>query len=266
MSVPALFDELIAAAHGTWPTLAVDSTVFAAYLLARLPANPTPAVLRTLHGNDLYLACSVAAGDEEAQRIFETQFVHSIDQFLGRLQLDADILEEAKQLVREKLLVGDRPRILDYTGRGELRSWLCATATRTALNLLRSRRRAIKAEDDRLLDMPAVADDPETLGLRSRYAAEFRAAFGEALAQLTPHQRVLLKRHFVDQLSTDALGTIHQVHRVTVLRWLTQTRERLASLTQSLLMQRLGLATREFDSIVRVVRSQLDFSLRHILE
>lgn len=246
-------------------SFSLDDGDFLEHVALLLQADASLETLDALFAADLWLAFGCARGDAEAVRAFEREHVRSIDLYLARLRLDPDLLEEAKQLVRDKLLVGARPRIADYSGRGELRSWLHATSTRTALNLLRGRRRELRAADEQLLDLPSLNADPETQALRNRYVNDFKAAFLEALASLTPRQRVLLKRHFVDGLNTDGLGALYRVHRVTALRWLTQTRERLAARTQKALWRRLGLDRNEFESVVRLVRSQLDFSIRSFL-
>jgi RNA polymerase sigma-70 factor (ECF subfamily) len=258
-------ERLFLEGKSVWPGLSVTVGELAAHIAAALPAQADFESLDSLFGADLFLACACAHGDAAALRELERHHIRSIDLYLARLNLEPDLLEEAKQLVRDKLLVGPRPRIADYSGRGELRSWLHATATRTALNLLRGRRRELRASDEQLFDLPSLNADPETQVLRERYLEDFTAAFREALASLTARQRVLLKRHFVDGLGTDGLGALYRVHRVTALRWLTQTRERLAARTHKALWRRLGLDRREFESVVRLVRSQLDFSIRSFL-
>jgi RNA polymerase sigma-70 factor (ECF subfamily) len=255
----------VARARATWPSLTIDPAAFVAHVARLVRPGSDGAALEELFAADLYLACGCTLADGTALAAFEKLYVGAIDQILARLRLDGDVLAEAKQQVRQKLLVGAPPKISEYSGRGELRSWLHATATRTALNILRSRRRELKADDDHLLSLPAMGDDPEMRLLRQRYAAEFKAAFAEAMASLTPRQRVLIKRHFVDGVGTDGLGALYRVHRVTALRWLTDTRELLAKRTQHALWQRLGMQRAEFESVVRLVRSQLDFSIRELL-
>lgn len=256
---------LVERGRAAWPDVALAPTEFVAHLGARLRPHAPAGTIDEVCAGDLWLACACARGDAAAVRAFETAYVGEIDRMLGRMRLDADVLAEAKQQVRAKLLVGAAPRIAEYSGRGELRAWLHAVATRTALNVLRARRRELRAGDAELMALPAAADDPEMRVLRQRHAADFKAAFGDALGSLTARQRLLIKRHFVDGLGTDQLGALYHVHRVTVLRWLTSTRELLAKRTQEALWRRLGLQRAEFESIVRLVRSQLDFSIRELL-
>lgn len=267
-AAPALESALaafVARARATRSALSIDATALCAFVGARLAAGAGEDALAELFAGDLALAAGCVRGEPAALRIFEAEHMSAVDGVLARLRLDDDVLAEAKQQVRGKLLTGTPPKMAEYSGRGELRSWLHATATRTALNILRSRRRELRADDEQLLALPAGGDDPETHLLRERYGAEFKLAFAEALASLTARQRVLIKRHFVDGLTTDRLGALYRVHRVTALRWLTTTRVLLAKRTQAALWRRLGLQRAEFESVVRLVQSQLDFSIRELL-
>jgi hypothetical protein len=49
--------------------------------------------------------------------------------------------------------------------------------------------------------------------------------------------------------------------RVTVLRRLTRTLDRLASRVRELLSERIGLSSAEFESLVRAIRSRVELSL-----
>ncbi len=270
MDLDAELSAMLAAAHAAWPAVRVEDDVFFAHVASHIGADADREIFAELHFSDLYLACACASGAPVAIALLEEHFIREIDAFLGRMRLPRDLLDETKQVVRQKILIGStgtegdgdgRPRIAAYSGRGELRSWMRAAATRSALNVLRSRGSSFVPKDDELLEQPATGDDPETAALRSRYATDFKLAFNEAFALLTPRQRGLLRHHFLDGLSTEAVGQIYRVHRVTVLRWLGEARDCLAALTQKILMRRLGLGRSEFDSIVRLVRSQLDLSL-----
>jgi RNA polymerase sigma-70 factor (ECF subfamily) len=252
----------IAGARAAWPQIAVDEERFRAYVGERSEAGEP---LLELSLDDLYLACGCALGDAEAIRLFEAHFIVEIDTVLRHMRLEPALLDEIKQLVRDKVLIGAPPKIADYSGRGALRGWLRAVATRTALDALRKQARSPSSEEELYRTIPAATDDPETAALRRRYAAEFADAFRRSFAALTARERLLLKRHFVDGLSTEQLGALHSVHRVTVLRWISQALEQLASRAEELLLERLRLPRSEYQSLVRLVRSQLDLSLGSLL-
>jgi RNA polymerase sigma-70 factor (ECF subfamily) len=86
-----------------------------------------------------------------------------------------------------------------------------------------------------------------------------------ALGRLESRERNLLRLHHVHGLSMDAVGATYQAPRSTVARWIVRARERLLTLTREELTARLGLTPGELDSMLRLVCSQLDVSLRQLM-
>jgi RNA polymerase sigma-70 factor (ECF subfamily) len=121
-------------------------------------------------------------------------------------------------------------------------------------------------EDDKVMrGVSAAGDDPELAYIKDRYRTEFRQAFVDALGSLDDRQQALLRYYHVDSLNIDAIGTIYKVHRVTAYRWLEKARDALVHKTLGLLKERLNVEKNEFDSILRMIRSQLHLSLhRHL--
>jgi RNA polymerase sigma-70 factor (ECF subfamily) len=132
---------------------------------------------------------------------------------------------------------------------------LRATAVRAHLNVLRKGKKELLAEDD-----------PELQHMKARYSGEFRQAFKDALDSLSDREKSLLRHHFCDELNIDQIGAIYRVHRVTAFRWLQKARETLVTRTQRLLRQRLKTTDAEFESIVRLIRSQVEVSIRRLLQ
>jgi RNA polymerase sigma-70 factor (ECF subfamily) len=101
--------------------------------------------------------------------------------------------------------------------------------------------------------------------LKERYRGDLREAFGAAIAALEPRDRTLLRQHYVDGLSLEALAALHGVHRATCARWLASARDDIMSGLRKRLRAALGLEQREIESAIELVRSQLDLSLsRHL--
>jgi RNA polymerase sigma-70 factor (ECF subfamily) len=69
----------------------------------------------------------------------------------------------------------------------------------------------------------------------------------------------------VDGLSIDALGEIYGVHRATAARWIAKIREDLLARTREAFSARAKVGRAEFESLLRLARSQLDVSLRRVL-
>jgi RNA polymerase sigma-70 factor (ECF subfamily) len=247
-----------------WPNVDVAPEKVVEFVRSRVG----DAALDEVHGPDLYLACGCLCGLSSAIEAFDHGFLTHVPDFIRRIDRSEAVAQEVQQILRERLLVGTAsspPRIADYAGRGPLMSWLRVVAVRVALELQRSRKPTAPSDEGQAEGLPAT-DDPEIDYLRVRYGTEFREAFTESLAALDPRQRTILQLYLVDGLNIERIGQVYQVHRATVARWIAGTRDELYDETRRRLREKLHLDAAEFESIVRLVRSQLDVSVRRILE
>ena len=270
--------EILAAAIAVHGHLAVDEGRFLAHLARHIPAAPEewlPALAR-IHAADLYLAFACADQVPGALAVFEGTCGTVIDGALSG-QATAAFADDAKQLVREKLFIGGDmgtgdgdeptagPRILSYAGRGPLAAWVAVSAQRTALSLRRkeasaqARHRAAAAEE------LAASVHPELAYLKRTYRAAFVTCFEEAFAALTNRERTLLRLHLVSRLRLEQMAPMFQVNISTVSRWLAGARESLLTQTREGLSRRLHLEPGEFESLARLLRSQIDVSLVRVL-
>jgi RNA polymerase sigma-70 factor (ECF subfamily) len=258
------FDAALARAEAAWSDFRVGRDAFASFLDGRVEE----ADLERAKVEDLYAACACAGGDVKAIAAVESRYFPDIDAALGKMGLPSDRIGEVKQGLRKLLFVGEPetpPRIGEYRGTGDLRAWLRVTAMRAALKLLRKDGRETPASDDAILEARSSADDPELAYMKAAYRAAFRAAFQEALESLHSKERTLLKQQIVDGLGIDELGALYEVHRATAARWVASAREKLLSRTRRTFMLRARISSDECESIMRLVRSQLDVSLHRRL-
>lgn len=256
---------MAARARSAWKDVDVATERFAAFLGGRIPATD----LEAARAADLWAACACGTGDGRAIAEVEARYFPDVDAALRKMGLSADRIGEVKQGLRRVLFVGDpdagaAPRITEYRGTGDLRAWLRVTAMRAALKLLRKEDRETPT-DDALLEARAQQDDPELAYMKAAYRAAFKAAFQEALESLHARERTLLKQQIVDGLGIDELGALYQVHRATAARWVQSAREKLLSRTRRTFMLNARISSDECESIMRMVRSQLDMSLQRRL-
>jgi RNA polymerase sigma-70 factor (ECF subfamily) len=113
--------------------------------------------------------------------------------------------------------------------------------------------------------VPAGAADPELDYLKTRCKDDFREAFVHALGSLTTDERNALRLHHLDGLTLDETAAVCQVGRATAARWLANARARILRETERRLTARLALEGRDVDSMLRLVQSQLDVSIRRHL-
>jgi RNA polymerase sigma-70 factor (ECF subfamily) len=258
-------DELAAlarAAKQAWPGVALDDAIFVAHLADRLPDGADPErALAAVHAGDLYLACACSRRDPEAIAAFERTHLSRVDAAVAKVDGARDFVDEVRQRLRERLLVGARPRIADYTGSGSLAGWVRVAAVRLALNTRREARRSAQ-----LRPPSSVAGDPERELIHRRYRGEVEAAFRAAFAGLDEPARELLRLHYVDGISLEEIARRRQVDRSTASRRVAAVRQRLLDQTHHELERRVPAITRASrDSLLLLLRSQLDFSLDSIL-
>jgi RNA polymerase sigma-70 factor (ECF subfamily) len=259
MSETSTVEQAMEEARAAWPGVALAPDVFREWV-ARRPG--------AVHLVDLYLACACVRGDARAVATFQTRFGPEVALALTGQRASAEFLDEVRQVLWERLLVareGGEAKLADYSGRGALSKWVRVAAARTALNLrARAPAEALESESELELRLPPAAD-PERAFLKERYQGEFQAALEAAIADLTVQERNVLRLHFLDGLGIDEIGTLYRIHRSTAARWIARGRERLLEATRQHLRERLRVEEAELDSLMRLVRSQLELSLRGLL-
>lgn len=260
---------LCTSAQAAWPEFSVAPEVFLPYVAARADANEP---LSKLRASDLFVACACVHRDGRAVAALHSRFFPEVEAAVSRMRLPGGKVDDVKQVVSRTLFVGDEitpPQIAQYSGRGDLRGWLRVTAVRAALKIIRKDKRELLVEDDALFEAhsaEAAAADPEMMYVKEVYRAAFKGAFQEALDSLTDREKVLLRQHVVDDLSIDQLGALYQVHRATAARWVQSAREALLTRTRKRFMSNAKVSATECDSIMRLVRSQLDVTIRRRLK
>jgi RNA polymerase sigma-70 factor (ECF subfamily) len=251
-------------ARAAWPDVNVDPLRFCETLA---PHADSFATLTQLRAKDLYLICACLAGDRPALRAFDA-LIDTVSGTLGKLAHDPTILAEAKQHARQTVLPrGELPAPLaSYNGRGELGGWLRIVLTREILQSLKRGQRTMPLSDegDHQLALHDQ-DDPEMAYFKRQYERDFKDAFATAVQELDEDDQRALRYAVVERLTIDDIARIERVHRSTAARNVAQARARLAQRTRELLQERLAIDTTQLESILRLVPSQIDVSVRRLL-
>jgi RNA polymerase sigma-70 factor (ECF subfamily) len=251
-------------ARAAWPALDLDARVFGEHLARHRAAGESVTEwLNRVHAGDLYLACACAHQVRGAVEAFDAAFVSKVPGFLRRTRLSGSV-DDVVQAVRERLFVprpGLPARIADYSGRGALESWLRVLTLRTAINM--GQRRQETPNDSEPF---APSQDPELDFIKDRYRGAFKDALLAALRQLPAEQQTLLRLHFVEGATLDELARLYQLHRATIARRLATAREAVVDDVRARVNQALKLAPDEFDSFMRLVRSQIDITITGLLK
>jgi len=207
--------------------------------------------LKSLHLEDLALACACAAGIESAWEYFIANFRGGLHAAAGAVLRasgsadDARAGELADSLYAELYGIradedGRRKSLFVYFhGRSKLSTWLRAVLAQRQVDLFRASAKTVSLEDGEERESsgqvsiaPAQAPlDPS----REKYLARFDRALSEALAGLAPRDRMILACYYVDQSTLAEIGRILHEHESTVSRQLERLRRGLRdSVTQAL--------------------------------
>jgi RNA polymerase sigma-70 factor (ECF subfamily) len=244
-----------------WPEIDLDLARFSTLAAQRLGEGPVD----DLHAGDLYLAAACAARIERAIAAFDKHYLSRVASVLVRRGHDAEAAADAVQTVRVRFLVGDGdrpPRIMEYDGRGALATWIHIAALRIAISEHRRHHREAVHE----ADIVSADRSPELDLLQRQFGAEFDAAFRSTFEALSPRERTLLRYQVIDRLGIDRIAMIYGVHRATAARWVAHARETLVDGVRRALQDRLRIDTaEELDSLLRLLQSKLDLSLRLLL-
>lgn len=249
-------------ARAAWPGVELSRDVFEAALASRGEAGPA-------HHSDIYLAVACGTGVPRAVEAFDVHCRPAIRLAVATSGATPAEQQDLEQVIRERLLVppaaGGPPKILSYSGKGSLASWVRVVATREVARMLPIARREPAVDDDDLAFLVAPGDTPDLDYLKRLYRAEFKQAFQAAVAALEPRARLVLRQSVIDGLGIDALAKLHGVHRATCARWIEGARADILANTQKEMLTRLSLSRDELPSIMRMIASRLDVSLSRVL-
>jgi RNA polymerase sigma-70 factor (ECF subfamily) len=261
---------LAAMGAAAWPDLNLAPGDFAAHLAARIPAESSDlgAALDELHAADLYLACACARDVPGAIAAFEAAHGPMVASFIARIDRAPAFVSEVMQLVRQRVFVGSvdkPPRIQGYAGRGPLAGWVGIAAQRIALDLVDKEKVEARARERAMADEIGTELDPELQYIKVRYREAFERAFARAVEDLGARERALLRLQIAGGLTLEQIGTMYKVNASTVSRWIAGVRTALLAETERLLRAELSLSPPEFNSLARVLVSQLDISVSRLL-
>jgi RNA polymerase sigma-70 factor (ECF subfamily) len=261
------------------------------YRGARASAAEVEAYLKSLHLEDLSLACACAEGLDAAWEFFVAHFRQDL-RAAARAILrtsgagdEARAAELADSLYAELYGVsptgsGRRKSLFEYFhGRSKLSTWLRAVLAQRHVDLLRTSRRTISldGEEDEAprellrhrvrapLGARRNTDSSPADPDREKYLARVDHALSDALVRLAPRERMLLACYYVDQLTLAEIGRTLGEHESTVSRQLDRTRRELRETVTQMLLRgapaRDGLAMEP-----GLDEAQVELAFEYVLE
>jgi RNA polymerase sigma-70 factor len=208
-------------------------------------ANPSPieieTYLKSLHLEDLALACACSEGNESAWEYFIAHFRRDLRNAAnailrstsgasgGRAEELADSLYAELYGVRSNDGAKRKSLFEYFHGRSKLSTWLRAVLAQKHVDLLRTSGRTASLEEEKDSETfhrsPAIQTEikkPEPY--REKYLGRVARCLSAALAALTPRERLLLACYYVDRLTLAEIGRMLHEHEATISRHLERTR------------------------------------------
>lgn len=259
-------EELLAKGRAAWPKIALTKAYFRQHLARHASAASD---LDSLHVTDLYLACALERRDRAAETYFEEHFMARVPEYVLRVRVEREVVDEVKQRLRESLLVGidgKTPKIAEYSGKGALGGWLRVAAVRTALNHTRDRKTSALGKSEALGDDLSLAGDPELAYLREHANELFADAFKRVLGGLDASERTILRLHYIDGLTMDQLAHIYKTPRSTIARRVAAARQEILTATETLLRSEHRLSPSAVASVIRQAKSRLDVTITRLFQ
>jgi RNA polymerase sigma-70 factor (ECF subfamily) len=261
---PISADAAYEAGRAAFPTIDLPREAFLRFVEARAQTwagHPERAP-------DLYLACACVEKIPAAIGHFLSTFGKRIPHYLGRLGRNSDVVNEVRQIIATRCIVGDGvhpPALTSYSATGSLEGWLRATAVREALAINRQAGRQ-SGDVQAALEAQIAWADQEISFLKQTYREPVSRAFAAACLELDAQDRTLLRLHYAEGVTTADLAKMFGVSRATLIRRLAAARGSLVDRVKAALAAAAGVNDRDFNSVLRLVKSQIDLRLSVLLK
>jgi RNA polymerase sigma-70 factor (ECF subfamily) len=166
-----------------------------------------------------------------------------------------------------------------YSGRGSLGGWLRAVVGQLAVDQRRKTARYVQTEEDAELDRLAqdatdIADNhhqadtaanPEDALLAQRTARDVEMALAQAMSELPPEDRLLLKLYYFDDLRLREIGALLGFHEATASRRLARLQTELRQWVEKILMQTRGWSKAETANSLTQAAANINANLETML-
>jgi RNA polymerase sigma-70 factor (ECF subfamily) len=246
-------------ARASWPTLELAPEAFSAFLKERFTGLQDIAA-ETLA--DLFLACACLHDVPGALRAFRERMFPVVRLASRPFDESEAFAEEVFQQLSGSLFVSQIPgqgKIIRYQGQGALAGFVATAARRIALRL--STNAARFDGEAELVHHFSQFDEQEVSLLKLRYRDTFNRALAVALRGLPSRERLVLRMNLVERVSTTRIAAIYRVSQPTVSRWIHRSAKNIFAAVKNLVCDELAIDTRELESLLLLVRSQIEITI-----
>jgi RNA polymerase sigma-70 factor, ECF subfamily len=263
---------------------ALDKYLFAGD--AEASVQEVEAFIDALHANDLCLIVACERADQTAWGDLVERYEATVRAAARSAASNEDAAEDLAQSIWAELH-GLRVRedgqpsgkIAYYSGRGSLGGWLRAVVGQLAIDQHRRQSRLVQTEEDADFDRLAqdaqkgegafnlthASPDPEHAFSERSAAHDVEDALAEAMRELAPEDRLLVKLYYFDGLKLREAGAVMGVHEATASRRLTRIHGEIRTKVESILMKEHGWTAAETARSLSEAATHLESDLELML-
>lgn len=259
------------------------------YFLRDHPVPSAAAVeqfLDKLHADELVLVVACERGDNAAWHDLMERFKATVLSAARTVSAGAAEAEELAQSVWAELY-GLRARTSDrqpagklayYSGCGSLGGWLRAVVGQLAVDRHRRTSRLVQTEEDADFDRFSSEEragedgfrthalpDPERALAQREAACAVHQALAQAIAELSPADKLLVKLYYFDELRLREAGAVLGVHEATASRRLARAQTEIRRRTEALLAGEHHWTRDEIERTLGEVAAHLEIDLGRVL-
>jgi RNA polymerase sigma-70 factor (ECF subfamily) len=252
---------------------------------AEVSAKEVEAFVDALHADDLCLIVACEGGDQTAWSDLVRLYEATVRGAARNAASNEDAAEDLAQSIWAELhglrvREDGRPsgKISYYSGRGSLGGWLRAVVGQLAVDQHRRQSRLVQTEEDADFDRMAqdarsegtfgithVAPDPEHALAERSAATDVEEALAQAMRELAPEDRLLVKLYYFDGLKLREAGAVMGVHEATASRRLTRIHSEVRAAVEGILMKEHGWTRSETSRSLSEAAAHLESDLELML-
>lgn len=174
---------------------------------------------RSLHLQDLALACACAGGDNDAWDHFVAEFRPALYRAADAIDRSGAARELADAIYGELF---SKALFRYFHGRSSLATWLRSLLSQRYVDRFRESRRLEALPEEEFMAAPSgVSPD------RSRFVAAMQTILTAAIAALDSRDRLRLRCYYAEDMTLAQIGRVTRESEATVSRHLARTRRTL---------------------------------------
>lgn len=241
-----------------WPTLELSLPDFLGFASREPPWSELSGDIVS----DLYLAAACAADVPGALQLFRMRMFPVVAHAARTYDASVPFAEEVYQRLCEVMFVGapDSPaKIRQYGGEGPLAKYIGTAARRVALRM--ATKSARFQGEEALVEHFSQIHTQETAILKLQHRDLFNRALAIGLRALSDRERLVLRLNLNHRVSTTKLAAMYGVSQPTISRWIQRAARTIFKKVKELVCDELEIDTRELQSLLFLVRSQIEISI-----